>query len=74
MPSPKMQHCECGKEMQPLEFFYDKPNKEGGIDKIPSCNAWFCAKCVKTVIDKHPREKGEFAGIVYEYALRGPQA
>jgi hypothetical protein len=69
MPAPKTMHCNCGSEMRPVEFFYDA-FKDGKFVKAPSCNAWFCAACSITVLDKNAREKGEFAAMVAEYEAR----
>jgi hypothetical protein len=48
--------------MRPVEFFMPSLKKKGEFD--PVCNAWFCKTCGETVLDKTPRERGEFAKLV----------
>lgn len=57
-----MNCAKCKKTMRPVEFFMPSLKKKGEFD--PVCNAWFCKTCGETVLDKTPRERGEFAKLV----------
>jgi transposase-like protein len=54
----------CQSQMRPLEWTYERNGEQK-----PLCNGWAC-RCGETVLDRTPRQPGEFAEIVREWEAK----